>query len=605
MEGVTRERIYALWSAGLTSFALSAAGGRVRARGPGAVVVDSSLGTRSRLLVCGRAPYGGGTRDGRRVGVRRRSAGLSPSWRCIPRGLGAGTAKAYARRCGVGLVLTGLSLGIGCGLSPGDSLPQTSRPFAPVYLLDTEFLESPVVARPGVFKPVALSDLDANDPSTGRFAAFFVTLATRDPVALKLRLHDQVSASQTALRLAASPTGAEREVASQPGPFNAATRAWLAEGDGVYWHANAGETAEGLSDRFAVLIPEQLLSPLAKLEMYTDVAGDGSVVGAAWIELVREFFYMATIGDSLLWGNGLRERDKITTLVAATIEQETQRKVIPQRYARSGARIVPAEGDSVDPLNWISEVPTASTSIMAQADLIQQPELVELILLDGCSNDIGNFKILDPATEEDDLIELTRQFCGDELTNLLRKVRGIAPQAHIVVPGFIQTVSAESDSFVLEQWVIAQQIDPDEDEEELRWEIAKQSLLVRDTAHESIQQAIETVTAELGGEPMIAFADPSFGPENALSAEHAWVWGFTSENDLFETLSLDMAIFPEDPMSSYRLANCFDPVVIPNIIECLYLSVAHPNPEGARAFADAITAALRALGVLPAAPPGS
>ena len=41
--------------------------------------------------------------------------------------------------------------------------------------------------------------------------------------------------------------------------------------------------------------------------------------GTDRIELVREFFYMATIGDSLMWGNGLRDEDKFPTLVANEI----------------------------------------------------------------------------------------------------------------------------------------------------------------------------------------------------------------------------------------------------------------------------------------------
>jgi lysophospholipase L1-like esterase len=504
------------------------------------------------------------------------------------------------RRQLVGAALAVLCCCLGCGQSPGDASLQSGRYFAPVYLIDVELLEPPAVESPGVFKPALEADIDEDDPSAGQLAGFRVTLATRDPAALQMRLVDRETGRPTSLQRVDPPTGdAEQALAAAPGPFDTTTRDSLTNGDGVFWFSGSGDQAGDLIDRFTILIPESLLTPLSRLDMFTDVASDGSPVQGAQIELVEEFFYLAVIGDSLLWGNGLRERDKMTTLTAEAIERETHQKVITQRYARSGARILPMEGDSVDPWNFASEVPTVNTSVTAQADLIQRPELVDLILLDGCSNDIGNLKILDPRTTDEELIELTQAFCGEEMTGLLRKVRSIAPQARIVVPGFVQTISEGTDSFLLRQWVEAQKLDPTVNDEQLIDEVAMQTALVRDEARISIRAAIDTVNAETGGPPMIAFADPAFGPENAVFAENPWLWGFTAEDDLFGILELELEVFPEDPLSSSRLAVCFEPNVVPSIIECLYLSVGHPNPTGARVFADAIIEALRELGVLP------
>ena len=55
----------------------------------------------------------------------------------------------------------------------------------------------------------------------------------------------------------------------------------------------------------------------------------------------------------------------------------------------------------------------------------------------------------------------------------------------------------------------------------------------------------------------------------------------------------------EDPLAEFRAKLCFQAVIV-DPISCLYASVGHPNPTGARVYAAAILQALETNGIIPA-----
>ena len=492
-------------------------------------------------------------------------------------------------------------MGVSCTpeTPPGPPSRTDGPDLMPVYLMATELLESPATGSEEAFKPVFVFEIDPEDAAAGRSAGFFVTVATGAPDALRVRLTDLDSDAVTDFVFLDSPTtDTQRQVASEPRPFDEQGRDLLRSGTGIFWMADSPATANGLEHRYAVLIPKTLLSPFTRLDMFNSQAADGTPLGAARIGLARDFFYLAIIGDSIQWGNGLPEEDKMSALVTEVIERETGKTVIRQRYAHSGARVVPAEGDSVCEVDCTGEVPTASTSITVQADLIQRPDLADLILMDGCINDVGVGAIIDPRTTDEELAGLTEAFCRDEMTTLLRKVRSLAPSASIVVTGYFQIIGPESDLFALNQWRTARGSASEEDEGELVDELTQQSIVFHDVAHESLRAAIDAVNAEAHDGPGIVFADPDFGPEHAVFTPDRWLWSMTADSDLFRDLDIELELFPEDPLQEFRLSRCFAPDVIDALLSCLYVSVGHPNPTGARAYADAVVDALRDLGTL-------
>ena len=491
---------------------------------------------------------------------------------------------------------------LGCTPPAGPGDDGAGRVYAQVFLLGTELLEPPAITTGDVvFKPTLVIDIDDQDFSAGQAAGFFVTLAADEPNAVRFELADLEAGALTAFEYVAAPVAAGKQATGDDlrlteGPI----RRLLAEGRGAVWPAGSEP-----GSRFAVLVPQSRLSAFTKLKMYTDMAEDGTPIGAAEIELVRDFFHLAVIGDSVVWGNGLLEEDKMSALAAEVIQRETGRRVIQQRYAQSGARIVPAEGDSIREFGW-GEVPTASTSITVQAELIQRPELVDLILMNGCMNDVGVTTIIDPRTTDEELAQLSQRFCYYEMAELLRKVRDLAPQASIAVTGYYQIVGPQSDLLALRAWSSARGVFTEEVQaggETLLSELVRQSAVFHDTAHQSLRAAVDLVNQQTGA-ARIAFADPAFGPENAIFTPHKWLWSLTAESGTLADLDLEFQLYPEDPIQAARAGSCFGPDVLDGPIICVYASVGHPNRRGARAYADAVIGALRSLGVLPAAATG-
>lgn len=509
------------------------------------------------------------------------------------------TASALVR----GVVAMGLLFFPGCiDFESDPPTPTTVSHIEPVFILSTEHLAAPAVSERGnvtrAYRPEQFFVLRAGDDPMNGFG-FFMTVATTRSDQLRLRIRKRGADDATTLQLAAGPaTAGQRRAAEFPRPYTAEMRADMLRGQAFFWLIGEVESAPG-QFRYAVVIPDALVDDISDFDAYVTTAEDGSPLGADRLTIARDFYYMAVIGDSIQWGNGLPEFAKMSALVSDVIERETGRLVIRQRYAHSGARIVPADGDGLCIWNCVGEVPTISTSITAQADLIERPEMMDLILMDGCINDVNVVNILNPLMAAEELSTLTRQFCEVEMTTLLRKVRGIAPQATIVVTGYFQIVGPESDLFAMQQWSRTQGLPTDDNTEHFIEKLIENSLTFVDTAHESLSLAVETVNTENPGEARIMFANPGFRAENAVFTAQRWLWSLSTQSRLFGGLELDLQLFPEDPQELLRIAGCFEPNIVGGTLFCLYASVGHPNIAGARAYANAILARLHEVGLLP------
>jgi hypothetical protein len=93
-----------------------------------------------------------------------------------------------------------------------------------------------------------------------------------------------------------------------------------------------------------------------------------------------------------------------------------------------------------------------------------------------------------------------------------------------------------------------------------------------------IMQAVNEVNAPLSP-PRIFFADPMFGPDNAVLAPHAFLFG----------INLDLSPQDEAEVSGPRSTVCVAAGPARTSVEvCKRASVGHPNPRGAERFAEAI-----------------
>ncbi|UCD28646.1 MAG: SGNH/GDSL hydrolase family protein [Planctomycetota bacterium] len=491
-------------------------------------------------------------------------------------------------------------LGQGCDFNT--VLTDGEDEISSVFILSADKLIPPAVFKNKIYKPSFIFATDSANPQAGQSTGFFLTVAASRPENIQSRLINSETKIKTNLIKVSTPTPSEWSgVNNEPRPFNQTVRDLVSAGNAVYWLNNEVLPGSGFEHRMAVIIPEILRGPFMQLEVYTYTVADGTPIGSDRIEIVDDFFYMAVIGDSIMWGNGLKEEDKFTTLVAETIETEILTKVIKQVFAISGAKIVPAEGDGICTPNCIGEVPKAVTSITVQADLIKQPHLIDLILMDGCINDIGVSTILDPDITEEELIELTDTFCNKEMSGLLRKIRSIAPQAYTAVTAYFPIVSLESEILGLEQWKLTQETNADEGTTKLIETLTAYSIVFHENSIAGLSAAIEAVNQAETGPEMVTLVDPGFGPANAVCTPNSWLWGLTKNGDQTNNLGTNLELIPEDPLLDFRIDACLQSNVVPDLISCLYASVGHPNLIGAGVYAQAIIDRLRIIGILPEA----
>jgi hypothetical protein len=111
---------------------------------------------------------------------------------------------------------------------------------------------------------------------------------------------------------------------------------------------------------------------------------------------------IVTLGDSVVWGDGNLERNKFSVKLARDLANATGRATTVVEYAHSGARLVSADDPaslvptdgSVYQMDLNSQRPTTAE----QADCAASRDSdAEVVLLDGCINEVGATKIALPS----------------------------------------------------------------------------------------------------------------------------------------------------------------------------------------------------------------
>lgn len=483
----------------------------------------------------------------------------------------------------------------------GGESPSVAPPFARVVLLDVEGLSEPAVASPFVYQPSTFLSIGTSSGGNTRVTSFVLTVASRKGESLKMRvLMGSGAGSSTDL------VGFQGESGDHdpwdPTAFVAAhpeVRDLLEQGSGVFTTILTGSEGNLSEHVLGVILPETLLGSSVRLSVFTNEV-NGVTVGDARIELVLGFYYVGVVGDSIAWGNGLRTSDKTYTLVQETIERELGVRTVLQNLSQTEATLATNSTDQPCLHGCWGEVPRSRTSIATQVTLLKRPELLDLVLLTGCLNDVSLRRILDPFIDPDRLTELTVEACDTSMTQLLQDLRRLAPQATLVVMGLYPIVSEQSDLLGVEQMRLVYGSEPVPFLDGLVSALAQNSALFATTANDALKRAADKINTMSSSEAPVLFADPGFGSDNAIFAPHTRLWGLTPDNRTLPLLNFGVEWLPEDPIAATRWEACLERVSAIHPVSCLYGSVAHPRPEGAQAYADSVITQLRNAGVLPA-----
>lgn len=337
---------------------------------------------------------------------------------------------------------------------------------------------------------------------------------------------------------------------------------------------------------------------------------------------------LLVLGDSILWGQGLRDEHKATYLVKRWLEQQTGREVFQTMQAHSGAVIGPPEAtadkaglDATYLLNGeISRgYPTINDQIDYALKAFGNPAHVDLVIVNGCINDLDSQRLLNAANTPDNIRELARAKCGAPVEALLTRIATVFPSAQLVIIGYypILTEKTANDLFMralAKRFYLPAPGAPKMNDKTLRARLIAISREWYQTSGQMLSAVARKVDADLaakGSHQRVLFADPGFRTENAFAAKETRLWGFDASwlRKMLVVFTLGrVQLRSNDELRSYRSDLCKALLKKPasespaekadredRLMRCRLAAVAHPNRKGAAMYADAIGRLLKPI----------
>jgi hypothetical protein len=324
------------------------------------------------------------------------------------------------------------------------------------------------------------------------------------------------------------------------------------------------------------------------------------------------------IGDSVIWGQGLEEKDKFYTLTADWLRNSAPgapREVRMKVKAHSGSSIKFHEAEAAaykkagrdETYFYKPEINIGFPSIWKQIEVADAEyrsagnmDGAGVIMLTGGLTDISVQKLLDPFGDVKLLSPMIERYCRGDMTDLLKHANEKNPKALIVVVGYYPILSPKTDSGKLYNGWLESMSFPRYLKSVANNPLTR-PLLFRGIRKKTIERS-RIWSAESARQLRSAVDDFNAA---AKSGRAIFVPSPITEDTCLETP--DTLLFrmgkmgrAVDPLFHERQAECRS--ALPELKRstgisypvryCEIASVGHPNPAGARAYAEAIKTAL-------------
>lgn len=336
-----------------------------------------------------------------------------------------------------------------------------------------------------------------------------------------------------------------------------------------------------------------------------------------------------------MWGQGLKTEQKSWWRVKCWLQEKTGREVRERIEAHSGAVIVGA-ADAPKFKSRDGEVNLPFPSINEQLDHAleafgENRAKVNLILLDGCINDVGVTNLLNAAASVEWLRSRIQDHCGNGMGNLLRRVTDGFPNAYVLVTGYYHMISRETGDNAFLRMLVKKLVREEREREEKEGkarrmtdqEMRQRLIAISDEWYRqstlSLAEAVNKTNKELADKslpPRVAFVEIQFSPEHAFAAPDTLLWNFkfgstnsSGFRQLISALSLGTAAYkPNDQTRESRGRSCREifrkvkgvketkeekETREDSYLICRYASLGHPNKMGALLYAEAIKGRLQ------------
>ena len=334
---------------------------------------------------------------------------------------------------------------------------------------------------------------------------------------------------------------------------------------------------------------------------------------------------LLVLGDSISWGQGLKDEHKAWFLVKRWLELNTGREVRAKVEAHSGA-VIGALESGVDPLTDYSldgelsrAYPTVNDQVGNALKSFADPAQVDLVLVNGCINDVDSRRLLNAANTPDNIRELAQAMCGPPVEAILNRITTVFPSAHVIIIGYYPIITEYTANDLFMRALAKRFYTPADGEPKLNDKALRARLIAisrewYQTSDQMLAIAARKIDSQLtarGSRQRVMFADAAFQPEHSFAANRSRLWGFDASalRKLLVVLTLGkVQLRTNDERRSQRSELCKLQFRKPanetheqkaaredRLLRCRLAAVGHPNRKGAAMYADAIGKLLKSI----------
>lgn len=325
-------------------------------------------------------------------------------------------------------------------------------------------------------------------------------------------------------------------------------------------------------------------------------------------------FEVLVAGDSLIFGQGLKDENKFYNLVKNWLQVELKCEVNVNLKAHSGARISLHNDDITglkrggknDATYYNREVPISFPSIESQIGLAQKeyenPQTLDLIMLTGGITDLEVADILNGKGDEAKLKSDIAAYCGNSMFKLLESCTNTFPNAKIIVIGYYPPISAKSKgskvfNAMLELYKTPRPLKPLVNNvltrqflKGLKKRAIKRSQIWTEDSNREFQNAVTKLNGKFDN-PRAFFVQSPINEETCYGTKNSLLWEMgkngKTNDETYDARKTACGVELEELTKSTKLN-------YPRRF-CELSGLGHPNIEGSKAYAEAVKDKLKQI----------
>lgn len=331
-------------------------------------------------------------------------------------------------------------------------------------------------------------------------------------------------------------------------------------------------------------------------------------------------FELLIVGDSVIWGQGLEEKDKFYTITAEWLRNEAfgkPREVNLKVKAHSGSTLKfhPDDAEKYKKAGrnetdvFKPEVNVGFPSSWKQIEVASDEYRTagksgaDLIMICGGITDITTSRVFNPKGNDDELRSEIKRYCRDDMYDVLDLAATKHPEAKLAVIGYFPAISSSSTkSKILNAWLEALGFprglkafvnNP------LVRPIAFNGLAKRgiersriwlEESNRNLEAAVNAIN-EKHRSKRAAFVRTPLKDENAAEAPNTKLFRMGKNGIVADAVAHERIKDCREALPKLKNSTGIDyPVRL-----CEVAAVGHPDPAGARAYAEAIKSAVGPL----------